>query len=62
MTAIGLGDVGAFPFVEAPDGTSTSTAVDELGCFIVALPAPGPVRLRLEGAGARVVTDWVVIR
>ena len=48
--------------VETPDGTSTSTAVDELGCFIVALPAPGPVRLRLEGAGLRIVTDWVVIR
>lgn len=39
MTAIGLGDIAAFPFIEPPDGRSVTAGVqllDELGAFEVA--------------------------
>jgi hypothetical protein len=35
--------------------------VDELGCFVLKSPPPGPVRLHCRTAEAGVVTDWVAL-
>lgn len=48
--------------VEGADGSCARTALDELGCFIVTLPTKAPVRLRLQGAGVQVDTEWAVFR
>jgi hypothetical protein len=41
------------------DGGWEETAADSFGCFLLARPAPGPVRFRCHTAAGTVVTDWV---
>ncbi|PID53633.1 MAG: hypothetical protein CSA58_00725 [Micrococcales bacterium] len=43
---------------ESADGERLSTQTDELGCFAIALPGVGPVRLRMGGERGRLVTEW----
>jgi hypothetical protein len=40
-------------------GTHDETSLDELGCFELAVPPRGPVRLHVESAGRTVATAWV---
>jgi hypothetical protein len=46
---------------ESPQGTFDRAYVDELGCFVLKSPPPGPVRLHCRTAEAGVVTDWVAL-
>jgi hypothetical protein len=43
---------------EAPDGRRTKVDTDELGCFVLDTPGPGPVRLHITTREASAVTDW----
>jgi hypothetical protein len=47
--------------LESPQGTFDRAYVDELGCFVLKSPPPGPVRLHCHTADAGVVTDWVAL-
>ncbi|NUT95751.1 MAG: hypothetical protein HOY78_27380 [Saccharothrix sp.] len=46
-------------------GPVEEAELDELGCFLLGPPPPGPVRLRIEAGGGvggmSVVTDWVCV-
>ncbi|RKT73551.1 hypothetical protein DFJ66_6888 [Saccharothrix variisporea] len=42
-------------------GVVEEAELDELGCFLLGPPPPGPVRLRIEADGTFVVTDWVCV-
>ncbi|RKT56585.1 hypothetical protein [Saccharothrix australiensis] len=42
-------------------GPVEDAALDELGCFLLGPPPPGPVRFRVESGGTAVVTDWVCV-
>lgn len=43
---------------EGPDGRRTRVHTDELGCFILDTPGPGPVRLHITTRDASAVTAW----
>ncbi|MGK2854087.1 MAG: hypothetical protein ACSLE3_08305 [Microbacteriaceae bacterium] len=43
---------------ESSAGESTDAQTDDLGCFTIGLPSSGPVRLRLPGVSATLVTEW----
>lgn len=49
---------GARVSAEAPDGTRTEIATDELGCFTLPTPGRSAVRLHVSVAGASAVTEW----
>lgn len=42
-----------------PDGELARTRTDEVGCFVLDRPPPGPVRFRLPGLD--MVTEWVLL-
>lgn len=42
-------------------GPVEETELDELGCFLLGPPPPGPVRFRIDAGGNAVVTDWVCV-
>ncbi len=42
------------------DGPQASAQADEVGCFTLPLPPPGPMRLDCELNGNRFVTEWAV--
>ncbi|MEU5696119.1 hypothetical protein [Actinosynnema sp. NPDC020468] len=42
-------------------GPVEEAELDELGCFLLGPPPPGPVRLRCHVGGTTVVTDWVCV-
>ena len=46
-------------YVEASDGSVTEAKADDLGFFVLTAVPEGPVRLRLETATGRLVTQWV---
>lgn len=35
--------------------------VDEVGCFVLTAPPPGPVRLHYRAGGHDLVTDWICV-
>lgn len=41
-----------------PDGPVAETSADDIGCFLLPSPPPGPVRLRCRAGDAGLVTDW----
>jgi hypothetical protein len=41
------------------DGPAGGTPTDDLGCFALPLPPPGPVRFRCRAGSAEILTDWV---
>ncbi|MBB5959316.1 hypothetical protein FHS29_005936 [Saccharothrix tamanrassetensis] len=43
------------------NGPVEDTDLDELGCFLLGPPPPGPVRFRIETDNTTVVTDWVCV-
>lgn len=46
--------------VESADrGVCDQADVDELGCFVLPAPPPGPVRLRYRTPTSTVATDWL---
>ena len=47
--------------VSTPDGNVVDAAADEAGCFLLARPPAGPLRLGCETAQARFVTEWMPI-
>lgn len=40
-------------------GPAGETTTDDMGCFVLAAPPPGPVRLHCRTATTRLVTDWI---
>jgi hypothetical protein len=40
-------------------GKAGGTRTDDLGCFTLPLPPPGPVRFRCRAGGEEILTDWV---
>lgn len=42
-------------------GVAERAEFDELGCFLLGPPPPGPVRFRCEVGGTTLVTDWVCV-
>jgi hypothetical protein len=49
-------------YVERADGQQLELECDETGCFTVPVLAAGPVRLRVEAAGATTQTEWTDLR
>ena len=48
--------------VQAKAGATTTTSVDEIGCFAVSPKPPSPFRLRYRAAdGTDVVTGWITL-
>jgi hypothetical protein len=43
------------------DGATTTTPVDEVGCFFVEPVPPGPFRLHYRNHGIDVVTGWITL-
>jgi hypothetical protein len=41
------------------DGVAGEAAADEMGCFILSPPPPGPTRFRCRIDGREVFTDWL---
>lgn len=44
-----------------PDGPQTTTQADDLGCFALPPPAPGPMRLDCRVGADRFLTEWVTV-
>ncbi|WP_433796988.1 hypothetical protein [Actinoplanes sp. CA-252034] len=44
---------------EGAGGLRAESAIDDVGCFSVAVPVGEPFRLRVEAAPVRLMTDWV---
>ena len=47
--------------LSTPAGEHAATSADEAGCFLLAPPPAGSVRLTCRTEGASVVTDWVTV-
>jgi hypothetical protein len=41
-----------------PDGPQATTQADEVGCFSLPSPGPGPLRLDCQLADCRFITEW----
>jgi hypothetical protein len=44
-----------------PDGPRAAADVDEVGCFSLPAPPPGPMRLDCQRGGDRFLTEWTTI-
>jgi hypothetical protein len=44
-----------------PGGPQTTAQADEVGCFTLPPPAPGPLRLDCRVGSEHFVTDWVTV-
>jgi hypothetical protein len=44
---------------ERADGVFGRAAIDEIGCFLLESPPPGPIRLRAQTGRFNLVTGWV---
>ncbi|MBM7813870.1 hypothetical protein [Saccharothrix algeriensis] len=42
-------------------GPVEEAELDELGCFLLGPPPPGPVRFRIEADGTTMVTEWICV-
>jgi hypothetical protein len=45
----------------AVGGEVAETTTDSVGCFVLAAPSAGPMRLRLRAGGRTVATTWVCL-
>ena len=41
------------------EGVAGEATADEMGCFVLSPPAPGPTRFRCRIDGSEVFTDWL---
>jgi hypothetical protein len=44
-----------------PDGPQVATDADEIGCFTLPAPPPGPMRLDCQRGSDRFLTEWTTI-
>jgi hypothetical protein len=44
-----------------PDGPQAAADADEVGCFSLPAPPPGPIRLDCQRGGERFLTEWTTV-